>query len=87
MSVLAQSIIKGDDVMEEYPRVLNSTGCLYGQHLDRRFADSIERIESRIEKIEARTSKILWTMVGVLVALSTSTILLYFNLALSRGGV
>jgi len=72
---------------DTYPRILNGSGCLFGQTLARRFdvwrkglkEELKEDYKARMNKIEAKVDKILWTMVGVLVALATTSVTLWIT--------
>lgn len=61
---------------EEYPRILNGTGCLFGQHLHERVLE----MEHRLECFESKLNKILWALVSFTVALASSALLLGLNL-------
>jgi type IV secretory pathway component VirB8 len=73
-----------NDESETYPRVLNGHGCVYGQTLKSRFDELKDETEKKMEKIEDKLNKILWAMVGVLVSLTTASILAILNLVLSQ---
>jgi len=63
-------------VGDEYPRILNGDGCLYGRHLHERVLE----MEHRMDCFESKLNKILWALVSFTVALGSSALLLGLNL-------
>ena len=60
---------------EEYPRILNGEGCLYGQECSRK----IIKMEKKIHAIEGKLDKILWALVGVMISLATASITIWIS--------
>lgn len=66
--------------IEEYPRSLNGHGCIYGRTI-RSDLDEL-KIETRkkMGDMNKKLDKILWAMTGVLIALTTSSIMITISL-------
>ena len=73
---------------EEYPRILNGSGCLFGQNLAARFdawkcnlrAELKGDYKERMDDLEDKIDRIQWLLVGTMASLAASAVLLAVNL-------
>jgi len=74
----------------EYPRALNGTGCLFGQHLAGRLDECIEACKAdlaqsqathkeRLEKVERKLDRLTWAAVSVAIALATASVTMWIQ--------
>lgn len=65
----------GDDD-NGYPRVLDKTGCIYGQHVSGR----MDEVDEKVKGIEKKIDKLTSALVGAAITFGTAALMLGLNL-------
>jgi hypothetical protein len=59
-----------------YPRVLDKTGCIYGQHISER----VDEVDEKVKGIEKKIDKLTAALVGAAITFGTAAVMLALNL-------
>ena len=61
---------------ETYPRVLDQTGCLYGQST----REQLSELRKCVNGMEKKIDKLTWALVGTAITFGTAAVMLALNL-------
>lgn len=64
---------------EQYPRILNGAGCLFGQHLSTELAELKRSYKERMRAMEKKLDRLTWAAFSVAIALMTASLTLWIT--------